>query len=177
LEREEGLLRALDWLEAKRRAFRLGLMRFWRHPELPRSEAEGLSEKDYTDFLRHTLRLEKGPARCLRRFAAGMMHELLAAEVRKAGLDPHLGARHRAANFGFCRDLLYALDAELDGQAAHFMRDRDKASLVVAVGEKHRLTPAGMRAAARGFERRRPKLTLRIQALLDDFHRLLREVA
>ena len=166
--------RAERWMETERRANRLNVLRSLA-PALAREfECLGFRNSDYDTALL-TLCPVAGRA-AVWSMVSGLVHELVLQKIVDSGLDPHCGILHRRESFGLCKDFLHVLDAEIDRQTVQFFHVKRPAEN--ARKNKRAVRPsAGVeRHIIHRFENHRPRISTMVDALLDGYFRLLREI-
>lgn len=169
--------RAIRWMNMRRRALCLETLRRL-SPGLAREvECMGLREHDYQIAIRTFCAHGQVVLEAVVRQVFGLVHELVLEKVLLAKLDPHCGIIRIRENFGLCKDIAQVLDAVADRLALNFLRRKTAERFIQRNGSAAYLTREGSRELVLLFEQQRPAIEAKIDSLLDDYYRLLREIA
>lgn len=174
---DERRERVREWLCSSRRSLMVAHVRDMLPERLFRIvEDKGLRDADYKECIERNISgADRARASAVAAAIDAFLHGLALKTTLDAGLDPHAGFAHLHGDFGFVRDLCYALAAEKDRQVAGFLKSKSGASCFETAGRNCRLSDQGMKEAVLCFENRKSMVRVELERLIDEFYALLRE--
>lgn len=173
---EKGQTMVEDWLHASRHNIRLTVLKSLSPETARNAEATGLSDREYRTAVAAMLpeKADRQAVKTVRGIITGLFHEMTLKLVLDSGLDPHAGFIHRHLDFGFVRDLCFALEGEADRQVIQFFRcGREDGYFLSRMGWE--ISGDGMRNLAVRFENQKQHSLKLTDCLILDFFRTMRE--
>jgi len=180
LENQTNLNKYINWVKAYRCYFQLQTINRF----LPRHlrQKNDIGEGDYQIYLKDLLPKKRAFLSPVKKTVRFLIRGLLIENIRKAGLDVHVGAYFRRMNFGFILDLGYLLEAKEDEQVILFFKQKNYRDFFESISDQiknrvsYQLTKEGKKNIVHRFENIKPKLNDQINKVIDDFFYLIREM-
>lgn len=176
---KEGIRRVKEWLTARRRNAVARLLNDIMPFDAVRVavKTKGFQEKDYLRCIENALprSAEKRTIHIVEGVIGGLIFDLALKATVDIEVSPHVGFISKHEDFGFIKDLCFALEPEKHRQMIQFFKDNRSNEFF----NKERGLPAingcGMRNITTRFENRKAVVSATLDSLLGEFLNILRE--
>lgn len=174
---DKGRVRVENRLNASRHNTRLKTLKIFMPERSNHFETCGFDNRDYERIFTYLLSEDTDAyaEKAVRRIIEGLFHEAVLTSIMDAGLDPHTGFIHRNMDFGFVKDICFAIEGQIDRQVLQFFRRRDWDGFLVRINRERQINSAGINNLVVRFENQKGKLLKELDQLICDFFGILRE--
>jgi len=176
METEENENRVKTWICARRREFQLNTVERLSRVVATNFIAKGFREQDYQGLINKYKPKSQDQWMVVCGLITNLFKEVIIASLVKYDLDPHMGILHRRRNFGLGLDICHILEPEIDLNAIKFFQCNRNNILMQRGNNGWIVSQEGMRNIIHRFENRRKSLQEKIESIIDDLFRLMREL-
>ncbi|MGB9845758.1 MAG: CRISPR-associated endonuclease Cas1, partial [Methanothermobacter tenebrarum] len=169
LDSYRNLFRYLEWLKTYRSYFQLMTVRRFLKGF---NNTWEIGEGDYKVYLMKLLSVDNKFINPVKKINFSLISGLIAEEVTKAKLDPHVGGYYRRTNFAFLLDLAYLMEAVLDELVILFFKQERWRNFLNGQ-EIENLNDEGVKNIIHRFENKKEELRDKVNKVIDDFFMLM----
>ncbi len=176
LDTEENENKVKTWISSKRRDFHLSTVKRLSPVVAADFMSKGFRESDYRDFIKKLRPRSEEQWIVICGLIGNLFKEIIIGSLMKCDLDPHMGILHRRHNFGLALDVCHIMGPEIDLHSIQFFRRNRDNNLMQKGNNGWIISQEGMRDIIHRFENRRKALHEKIENMIDDIFRIMREL-
>lgn len=176
LETEENENQVKTLITSRRREFHLGTVKRLSGVVASNFIRNGFRERDYQEFLNKFKPRSQDQWVVVCGLIGNLFKEIIIGSLMKSDLDPHMGILHRRHNFGLALDICHIMGPEIDLHAVQFFRCNRDNNLMQKGNNGWLVSQQGMKDIIHRFENRRKSLHEKIESIIDDLFRFMREL-